>query len=177
MSQNTHISCVIILSHLAESEDDVLVVLADVVHAGVIPGRDVLLRNVTVRRVTLVITLMEKGFTSPFYALSTRIFLTHPLTDTVFIRGHNEDGDEDDSEESNQSSEDSEADGVCPAPECQLLWTGREDTEQGGRVHKERSEPRVLETAAVRVVTPSAVVFTARRLGLCLNGQRRGPTH
>ena len=55
---------VIISSHLAESEDDVLVVLADVVHAGVIPGRDVLLGDVTVRRVTLVITLMEKGFNS-----------------------------------------------------------------------------------------------------------------
>ena len=57
---------VIISSHLAESEDDVLVVLADVVHAGVVPGRDVLLGDVTVRRVTLVITLMEKGFTLPF---------------------------------------------------------------------------------------------------------------
>ena len=103
---------VIISSHLAESEDDVLVVLADVIHAGVVPGSDVLLGDVTVRRVTLVITLMEKGFNlnSPFYALVTRIFLTDPLTDTVFIRGHNEDGDEDDSEESNQSSEDSEAD-------------------------------------------------------------------
>ena len=50
-------------SHLTESEDDVLVVLADVVHAGVIPGRDVLLRNVTVRCVALVITLtQDKGY-------------------------------------------------------------------------------------------------------------------
>merc|ERR550532_1622536 len=41
------------VTRLAESEDDVLVVLADVVHAGVIPGRDVLLGDVTIRRVTL----------------------------------------------------------------------------------------------------------------------------
>ena len=46
-----------ILSHLAEGEDDVLVVLADVVHAGMVPGRNVMLRNVSIRCVTLVITL------------------------------------------------------------------------------------------------------------------------
>ena len=52
---------VMILSHLAEGEDDVLVVLADVIHAGVVPGRNVMLRNVPIRRVTLVITLTSSN--------------------------------------------------------------------------------------------------------------------
>ena len=59
LTQNVlkHTFPMIFKSHLTESEDDVLVVLADVVHAGVVPGRNVMLRNVSIRSVTLVITL------------------------------------------------------------------------------------------------------------------------
>ena len=104
-----------ILSHLAEGEDDVLVVLTDVVHAGVIPGRNVLLGNVTIRRVTLVIPLSQRNSVYNTFLL-IYIDISHPLTDTVFVSGHNKDGDEDNSEKTNQSPEDSEADGLCPAP-------------------------------------------------------------
>ena len=164
-------------SHLAEGEDDVLVVLTDVVHAGVIPGRYVLLGNVTIRRVTLVIPLSQRNSVYNTFLL-IYIDISHPLTDTVFVSGHNKDGDEDNSEEANERPEYSEADGVSSAPESELLRAGREDTEQGGRVHEQRFEARVIETAAVSVITPSAVVFTALwRLGLCLRGQWRCSTH
>ena len=81
-------------AHLAQREDDVLVVLADVVHAGVVPGRDVMLRNVTVRRVTLVIPLSRKQrlFQARFIDVNS-----HPLANTIFISCHNDYGEDDDS--------------------------------------------------------------------------------
>ena len=50
-----------LFTDLAEGEDDVLVVLADVVHAGVVPRRDVGLRQVrAVRGVALVVALPKQ---------------------------------------------------------------------------------------------------------------------
>ena len=51
-----------LFTDLAEGEDDVLVVLADVVHAGVVPRRDVGLRQVrAVRGVALVVALGKQS--------------------------------------------------------------------------------------------------------------------
>ena len=43
--------------YLAQSEYNVLVIFVDIVHAGMVPGSDMVLGDVSVRSVTLVVSL------------------------------------------------------------------------------------------------------------------------
>ena len=49
--------------YLAQCEDNVLVIFADIVHAGVVPGSNVVLWDVSVRGVTLVVPLVKNVMT------------------------------------------------------------------------------------------------------------------
>ena len=52
------VSVVVCILYLAECEYNILIVLADIVHTGVMPGSNVVLRDLwTVRSVTLVVPL------------------------------------------------------------------------------------------------------------------------
>ena len=81
--------------YLAECEYNILIVLADIVHTGVMPGSNVVLRDLRpVRSVTLVVSLQIL-----FLVAGHSDWLAYPLTDAVLVSGHNEDGQDDDGEE------------------------------------------------------------------------------
>ena len=119
--------------YLAQCEYNVLIILVDVVHTGVMPGSNVVLRDLgTVRSVTLVVALQISLLDLTGWLAG---LVTYPLTDAVLVAGHDDDGQDDDGEEAEESPEDGDTDGVGPASEQEVVRPGREDTEQGGGVH------------------------------------------
>mgnify|MGYP003344064319 CR=1 FL=1 len=48
------------IAGLAQREDDVLIVLADIVHAGVVPCGNMVLRHITVRGIAFIVTLKQE---------------------------------------------------------------------------------------------------------------------